>query len=120
MAPLFVTSALDGLEWSASLLGGFTPGGKNPPPPVPIESEAAWAPEPVWKLWRTEKSCSCQDSNPGRSAHCPSLYGLSYPDSSHQTISFQILSNLAFVYQHPIHIYLVVLNQTFKTGGTYN
>jgi hypothetical protein len=25
-------------------------------PPVPIEQEAGWAPEPVWMLWSTEKS----------------------------------------------------------------
>jgi hypothetical protein len=31
--------------------------------PVPIEQEVEWAPEPVWMLWRTEKSCLCWESN---------------------------------------------------------
>jgi hypothetical protein len=52
----FLTSALDGGEWSAS----------PPPPrlalppgkgsPVPIGQEAGWAPEPVWTQWLEEKS----------------------------------------------------------------
>jgi hypothetical protein len=43
-AQLFLTSALEGGEWSASRLGRFTPG-KDP---VPVVQEAGWAPEPVW------------------------------------------------------------------------
>jgi hypothetical protein len=42
----FLTSALDGGEWSASRLGRALPPGKEHP--VPIGSEAGWAPEPVW------------------------------------------------------------------------
>jgi hypothetical protein len=36
----------------------FTPRPLYPPeePPVTIEQEAVWAPEPVWKLWNREKS----------------------------------------------------------------
>jgi hypothetical protein len=30
IAPLFLTSALDGSEWSASRLGSFTPGERAP------------------------------------------------------------------------------------------
>jgi hypothetical protein len=37
----FLTSALDGGEWSASHSGRALP-------PVPIVQEAGWAPEPVW------------------------------------------------------------------------
>jgi hypothetical protein len=42
----FLTSALDGGEWSASRLGRALPPGKGPP--VPIVQEAGWAPELVW------------------------------------------------------------------------
>jgi hypothetical protein len=43
--------------------------------------EARWAPEPVWMLWRREKSCSWQESNPGHPACSPLLYRVSYPGS---------------------------------------
>jgi hypothetical protein len=39
-----LTLALDGGEWSASRPGHALPPGKGPP--VPIEQEAEWAPEP--------------------------------------------------------------------------
>jgi hypothetical protein len=42
----FLTSALEGGEWSASRPGRTLPPGKEPP--VPIVQEAGWAPEPVW------------------------------------------------------------------------
>jgi hypothetical protein len=42
----FLTSALEGGEWSASRPGRALPPGKEPP--VPIVQEAGWAPEPVW------------------------------------------------------------------------
>jgi hypothetical protein len=35
---------------------------------VPIGYEAGWAPEPVWTLWRREKSYLCRDTNPDRPA----------------------------------------------------
>jgi hypothetical protein len=35
----FLISALDGGEWSASRPGRLTPGGRNPPPTVPIAQE---------------------------------------------------------------------------------
>jgi hypothetical protein len=57
------------------------PPGKYPPP-VPIEQEAGWAPEPIWTLWRWEKSFPCLEWKPGRPARSLSLYRLSYPDSS--------------------------------------
>jgi hypothetical protein len=44
----FTTSALDRGEWSASRPGRALPPGKGPP--VPIEQEAGWAPEPGWTL----------------------------------------------------------------------
>jgi hypothetical protein len=51
----FLTSILDGGEWSDSRPGRFTPGKQ---PPVPIVQEAGWASEPVWTLWRREQSLS--------------------------------------------------------------
>jgi hypothetical protein len=53
IAPPFLTSALDGGEWPASHPGHFTPGERFP---VPIGQEGGWASEPVWTLWRKEKS----------------------------------------------------------------
>jgi hypothetical protein len=42
----FLTSALEGGEWSAPRSGRPLPPGKEPP--VPTVQEAGWAPEPVW------------------------------------------------------------------------
>jgi hypothetical protein len=39
-------------EWSASRPGRLSSGKE---PPVPIEQEAVWAPEPVWTFQREEK-----------------------------------------------------------------
>jgi hypothetical protein len=50
----FLTSALDGGEWSASRPGRALPPGKGPH--VPIIQEAGWAPEPVWTQGLEEKS----------------------------------------------------------------
>jgi hypothetical protein len=49
IVPPFLTSALDGGEWSASRPGRFTPG-ETPLPPVSIGQEAGWAPEPIRRL----------------------------------------------------------------------
>jgi hypothetical protein len=49
----FLTSALDGDEWSASRPGRALPPGKGPS--VPIGQEAGWAPEPVWTQRLEEK-----------------------------------------------------------------
>jgi hypothetical protein len=50
----FITSALDGGEWSVSCPGRALPPGKGPP--VPIGQEADWAPELVWSQRLGEKS----------------------------------------------------------------
>jgi hypothetical protein len=50
----FLTSALDGDEWSASCPGRALGPGKGPQ--VPIVQEAGWAPEPVWTLRLEKKS----------------------------------------------------------------
>jgi hypothetical protein len=57
----FLTSALDGGEWSASRPGRALPPGKGPP--VPIVQEAGWAPEPVWTQVRGNILCPCRGSN---------------------------------------------------------
>lgn len=46
----FLTSTLDGGEWSASCLGCVMPLGKDLP--VPIELQTGWTPELVWLLWK--------------------------------------------------------------------
>jgi hypothetical protein len=50
----FLTSALEGGEWSASRPGRTLPPGKEPP--VPTVQEAGWAPQPVWTQRLEEKS----------------------------------------------------------------
>jgi hypothetical protein len=49
----FLTSALDGGEWSASRPGRALAPGKGPP--VQIVQEAGWASEPVWTQRIEEK-----------------------------------------------------------------
>jgi hypothetical protein len=49
----FLTSALDGGEWSASRAGRALPPGKGPPVPTVQEG---WDPEPVWTQSLEEKS----------------------------------------------------------------
>jgi hypothetical protein len=50
----YLTSALDGGEWSASRPGCALPPGKGPP--VPTGQEAGWVPKPVWTQRLEEKS----------------------------------------------------------------
>jgi hypothetical protein len=50
----FLTSALDGGEWSVSRPGRALHSGKGPP--LPIVQEAGWDPEPVWMQRLEEKS----------------------------------------------------------------
>jgi hypothetical protein len=59
----FLTSALDGDEWSASRSGRSLLPRKWPP--LPIVQEAGWAPEPVWTQRLKEKpSASVGDRTP--------------------------------------------------------
>jgi hypothetical protein len=60
--------------------------------PVPIREEAGWALEPVWMLWRKEKSVSCWKSNPGLPACSPLLYRLSYADSCVYLVADNVIS----------------------------
>jgi hypothetical protein len=48
---LFLTSTINGGEWSASLSSSITPGKA---PHLPSKKEAERAPEPLWNLCRTE------------------------------------------------------------------
>jgi hypothetical protein len=60
IATPILTSALDGddqLHASAAL----TPVKEHP---VPIAEEAGWVPEPVWMLWRREKSYPAGNRTP--------------------------------------------------------
>jgi hypothetical protein len=52
----FISSAVDGGEWSASRPDCALPPLKEPP--VPIGQEAGWAPVPVWTQRLEEKSLS--------------------------------------------------------------
>jgi hypothetical protein len=60
----FLTSAVEGGEWSASRPCRALPPGKEPP--VPIVEEAGWAPEPVWTQRLEEKSCTERRESEGR------------------------------------------------------
>jgi hypothetical protein len=77
-APLFLTTALDGGEWSAS--------GPAALPPVPIGQEAGCTPKPVWMLWRREKNLA----QPGIEPRSFSLllYWLNYPNSYRSSMYF--------------------------------
>jgi hypothetical protein len=76
IATPFLTSALDGGEWSASSPGRFTPREISP---LPIGYE------PVWTLRRSEKF-TMPGIEPGPSS--PSLYRLSYSELIHVLILF--------------------------------
>jgi hypothetical protein len=54
-------------EWrySSTILDLGTRGRVSCQPHTP----AVWAQEPVWSLWRGEKSCICRESKPGLPAH---------------------------------------------------
>jgi hypothetical protein len=70
---LFLTSALDGVEWSTPCSGRFTPVEE----PVPIVSEAGWAPGPVWA--GVENLAVTEIRSPEHPARSKSIYRLSYP-----------------------------------------
>jgi hypothetical protein len=61
----FLTSALDGGEWSASSPGHALASRKGPP--VRTVQESGWATESIWTQGLEEKSfCLCRGSNPDR------------------------------------------------------
>jgi hypothetical protein len=79
IAPAFLSSALDGVEWSASQSCCFTPR-ENAPGDHWVRG---WVSLRVG-LDNVEKRkvLHCRESIPASPAHSPSLYQLSYPDSS--------------------------------------
>jgi hypothetical protein len=79
---VFLTSILDGGEWSASCSDHFNPGVTAPGTDL---IGARCAAELVWMQWQREKyPCPCQQLNPG------------HPVSS----SVTILSKLSWVHEH--------------------
>jgi hypothetical protein len=61
----FLTSALDGGEWSVSRHTRFIPrkGARC------VYWLGDWVPEPVWTRWRKKNVCLCRESNPSRPGH---------------------------------------------------
>jgi hypothetical protein len=71
----FMTSVLDGGEWSASRPGCALPRGKGTP--VPIGQEVGWAPETVWTQRLQENLLPLPGIEPrssGRPARSQTLY----------------------------------------------
>jgi hypothetical protein len=66
----FLTSLLDGGEWSASCFDYFTPGERAPG----IGQGAWWSPEPVCMWWQRENFLSLPEKSPGCAAPSESLY----------------------------------------------
>jgi hypothetical protein len=80
LAPLFLTSALDGCEWSASRPGRFTTGKELA---VPNRYKARWAPKLVWTLWRRDNILPVPGIEPQPSIAIPTEVLLrSYPSVS--------------------------------------
>jgi hypothetical protein len=80
IAPPFLTTALDGGEWSSSRPNPFTPGEVEPG----THGIGTWVSPraDVDTMEEKEISYSFWESNPGRSARSPSLYRLGYSFSS--------------------------------------
>jgi hypothetical protein len=87
----FLTSALDGGEWSASRPGRALPPGKGLP--VPIGQETGWAPEPVSTQRLEEKSsASVRDRSPIVQSiirHCTTSATAAPVRNMHHLITFQ-------------------------------
>jgi hypothetical protein len=79
IAPPFLTSALDGGEWSDSRTGHFTHKKKSPWYPL---GRRMGRPQSRSRFCGEVKTYSCRESNPGRPARSPSLYRLSYTKST--------------------------------------
>jgi hypothetical protein len=81
IAPPFLTSAIDGGEWSASLPRCFTPGERV----QGAQCIAGWADSRAGTdaIEYRKIYSPCLESNPSCPSHSPSLYWLSYPSSSY-------------------------------------
>jgi hypothetical protein len=78
MAPPFLTSALEGGEWSTSRPCSFTP---REGAPVTHWIGGLVGPSAGPDAVKKRKILHCRESNPCRPACSPSLCRLSYPDS---------------------------------------
>jgi hypothetical protein len=78
IARLFLTSVLDGGEWSTSIPGRFTPGERA----LGTHWIEGWmGPRAgVEAMEKRKISCPCQESKPGRSVRSSWLHRLRYPD----------------------------------------
>jgi hypothetical protein len=117
IAPQFLTSVLDGGEWSASHPCRFTPGERFPG----THWIGGWV-GPRAGLDGTKKRkifCSCRKSNPDRSPRNPSLYRLIYPGphiSNNIWISNQRLNGTGLLHSHKIFNLLEKIE--YKCMGT--
>jgi hypothetical protein len=88
----FLTSVLDGGEWSASRPGRALPPEKGPP--VPIGQEAGWASELVLDTEvRGKILCLCRGSNPGRPV-CSQTLWLSSTWNTNTKFSYWMLNQV--------------------------
>jgi hypothetical protein len=96
----FLTSALEGGEWSASPPGRALPPGKEPP--VPTVQKAGWAPEPVWTQRLEEKSsASVGDRTPA--VQSVVRHYTDWATSSIRRVHRVLTQNFIYIYIH-IHI----------------
>jgi hypothetical protein len=79
----FLTSALDGGEWSASRPGRTLPPGKGPPVPIGTHWIGGWVGRRAGPDAGARRKilCPCLGSNPDRPARIQTLYCLSYRGS---------------------------------------
>jgi hypothetical protein len=101
--PLFMTSALDGGEWSALRSGIFKPENELQDP---LDIRLCEHQEPVWTLLRGEKSCPHRASNPKLPDSSPSIYRLSYPDFLMRKIANKI----------PNRFRIMIMNRQYKAA----
>jgi hypothetical protein len=96
----FLTSALDGGEWSASRPGRASHPRKGPP--VPTHCTGGWVGPRAGPDAgaRGKVVCLCRWSNPGRPARSQTLYWLSYPGSVDCTYCCIIDTHERWLYLH--------------------
>jgi hypothetical protein len=126
VAPPFLTSALDGGEWSASRPARFTPGERAPGTHWITDWVGPRAGLDTAK--KREISCPCRESNSNRPARSSSLYRLSYPGSVIIILQFNYLlfmcrinSYKANFRQHSVDTGNYITDKhNIKTTATYN
>jgi hypothetical protein len=103
----FLTSALDGGEWSTSCPGHTLTRGKDPPLPIYNGYEAGWA----WTEAKGKIFCLCQGSNHSRPVCSKTQYGLSYP-SYNTTLVYVLFTHSTF---YAVHFQCHELHNEFRT-----